>query len=933
MVQQFREQEVQPSGQVPGYQNVQYSPDSFGASVGRALQNAGGTLQDIGQRQAELDSQKRANDALDVRNQASDSLRTVLFDPKTGIYAQQGKNAMDSSERLNQALGMIQKEYIDKVTDPGTQAALRKIWSREAESAKDSVAQHQMNELGKYKADTAKATMYGAMEDGYNYYNDDKSVDAAIKRTEEAIDVNSMGLPDESLKAAKQEARSNIRLAAISRWAAEDPSKALEYYQEHKDDLSGKDHVTATQFVRAAKANYDANLAATQIMKGGNPSLFQRMESAESGNDPNAESNKGAIGLMQILPGTAREVALRSGRPEIAALDDTALKAKLKSDPSLNRALGQQYMNEQLQRFGGDTEAALVAYNAGPEAADAFLKHNAGVPPGQRDYNVPGFKGVKTETEGYVQKILGTLPSRSTPVGQRMTPQNWSLKNFKPEDMMAPTANGQWVDANAALSMDKLADQMKQQFHGMEIKINEKPDPNGVTAGRRRGTADPADNPHVKHSQHLNGKAFDVQIQNWSTEQKAAFISYARQLGFAGFGFYGPKGHLHIDMGPERKWGPVPAWAVDALKTPVGKVPGQETTALPPGQQTTWQPGASDPSGYFIDAKESALKDWIDQAQGIEDPTTRERTIAILRSESAQIDQQRAQEAAMVKQAAWDHMVQGGSVKDLPPEMLSRIGPELESTLSSYETRRNKADQTTDWKFYDKAMNLSEEELSRADIFTEYRSHLGDAEFKQLEQLKREATKKLNGQEHDAGLLAGQRTRTQIVEDLRNQMDLKKDDPLLGKLNRALDVQIKGQSAILKRPLEATEIQDIADKLLIEDKYSNPVFNLSDPAQGKALDVTDPNKFIAASNWQEVQQDDQKTLIDYYERQFGSPPDEEAATDLYNRAMRVWLGGAPDGPEEEKTKLRQAIEASRGPVTDDYFEKVYGRYLLSYLGR
>src|SRR5690606_34568142 len=111
-------------------------------------------------------------------------------------------------------------------------------------------------------------------------------------------------------------------------------------------------------------------------------------------------------------------------------------------------------------------------------------------------------------------------------------------------------------------ALDSVADRMYQRFPGFKIKINEETtgDPNQPTAGRRRGTSDPKDNPHVTNSQHVTGgTAFDVQIQGWSDEQKAAFLTEARQLGFSGVGFYGPGGHLHIDMGKERTWGVVPA--------------------------------------------------------------------------------------------------------------------------------------------------------------------------------------------------------------------------------------------------------------------------------------------------------------------------------------------------------------------------------------
>lgn len=75
----------------------------------------------------------------------------------------------------------------------------------------------------------------------------------------------------------------------------------------------------------------------------------------ESAGNPNAVSRKGATGLMQLMPATAREVA---GRLGLENYDIT--------DPETNLALGTRYLQEQIEEFK-DPELALAAYNAGPE--------------------------------------------------------------------------------------------------------------------------------------------------------------------------------------------------------------------------------------------------------------------------------------------------------------------------------------------------------------------------------------------------------------------------------------------------------------------------------------------------------------------------------------------------------------------------------------
>lgn len=102
------------------------------------------------------------------------------------------------------------------------------------------------------------------------------------------------------------------------------------------------------------------------------PRLVQAVVQVESGYNPRAVSNKGAIGLMQLMPGTARELGV----------DDPW-------NPDGNVAGGTAYLRRMLDTFSGDVELALAAYNAGPKAV---LEH-AGVPP-------------FAETRAYVRKIL-----------------------------------------------------------------------------------------------------------------------------------------------------------------------------------------------------------------------------------------------------------------------------------------------------------------------------------------------------------------------------------------------------------------------------------------------------------------------------------------------------------------------------------------------
>jgi|YNPNPStandDraft_1061719.scaffolds.fasta_scaffold04739_7 soluble lytic murein transglycosylase-like protein len=109
--------------------------------------------------------------------------------------------------------------------------------------------------------------------------------------------------------------------------------------------------------------------------EGLTPDLLRAVIEKESSRLPCAVSPKGAQGLMQLMPETARQLGVRDP-----------------FDPAENVSAGARLLRGLLSRYGGDLALALGAYNAGPAYIDAFG-------------TLPPFR----ETLDYVSGILGTL--------------------------------------------------------------------------------------------------------------------------------------------------------------------------------------------------------------------------------------------------------------------------------------------------------------------------------------------------------------------------------------------------------------------------------------------------------------------------------------------------------------------------------------------
>ena len=102
---------------------------------------------------------------------------------------------------------------------------------------------------------------------------------------------------------------------------------------------------------------------------GLDPLLVKAVIAAESGFDPAAVSDKGAIGLMQVLPDTGE-------RYGVAGDAKRSVADKLK-EPAINVRVGTRYLKDLLARFAGDVKLALAAYNAG----EGIVERYGGVPP------------------------------------------------------------------------------------------------------------------------------------------------------------------------------------------------------------------------------------------------------------------------------------------------------------------------------------------------------------------------------------------------------------------------------------------------------------------------------------------------------------------------------------------------------------------------
>jgi len=160
---------------------------------------------------------------------------------------------------------------------------------------------------------------------------------------------------------------------AASMRAARSAADEVNQYLGRESSQSATARIVTANSSGTASTQGDIDTAIEQAAARHNvdPNLVRAVVKVESNFNPNAVSRKGAMGLMQLMPSTARQ-----------------LKVKNPFDPEQNVDAGVRHLKQLLESYGGDVKLTLAAYNAGAGAV-------------ARSSGVPHY----AETQNYVRRI------------------------------------------------------------------------------------------------------------------------------------------------------------------------------------------------------------------------------------------------------------------------------------------------------------------------------------------------------------------------------------------------------------------------------------------------------------------------------------------------------------------------------------------------
>ncbi len=403
-------------------------------------------LADMGVKIAQKMQQERdENDARDALVKLNEKLNTHLHgDPNSGdpgVYGRKGKDTLDSVPKT--------KDWFEKEVAAATQGMSKSAARSFANQAgglrmstMSSVARHEAAERKTWEIQSMTSQIEIEDRSARDNFTDLKQVDDSLARMEKVQRQRAakLGLPPEATEEEVGKIRSGTLAGVFTRQVeaknydqarklfddpriSEDDKRKIadvyhrarledEYVNARKDPEGTKKRILSELDYRDPKAPQGKaaapgaqpgqvkavslpapvqEMAVKEAEAQGVPAdLVQAVIHTESRGKDRQVSKAGARGLMQLMPETAKELGVNP------------------DDPASNIKGGVKYLKQMLDRYQGDQQLALMAYNWGPGNVDAFIKTGKGAK-GQ---------AVPAETQNYVKSILGAdIEGKDAPAG------------------------------------------------------------------------------------------------------------------------------------------------------------------------------------------------------------------------------------------------------------------------------------------------------------------------------------------------------------------------------------------------------------------------------------------------------------------------------------------------------------------------------------
>lgn len=402
-----------------------------GRAIGQGMERLGGTLGQAAETEDQIDTIYATARAKQLDNEYQEFERDILFGD-SGFYRNENDDAVNARPTTQTAISDKIGELLGRTKDQRERQILADVLERRRQSTFTGLDRYVQTEAKRFAITQANSRIENASEN-YSLYADTDPDKAAAERATVLSEVRQLvdleGVNDPAIIAEREEAAlSNMHSRVIAAQASGDPVKAAAYMEKWRHEIEPNDQLRLDSMMQPLLIDNDARQFAEQAEQFfSNPSVVTNAEGAAPGSpttsgDLNAvwgnmihtesggrqtdgqnrtvTSPAGAIGIAQVMPETAREMAHELG----IAFDET----KYRRDARYNEMLGRAYFNKMLRTFNGDVAMAVAAYNAGPGDPTTGRKGVRGAIRAARAAGNANWRDyLPAETRGYLDSVLG----------------------------------------------------------------------------------------------------------------------------------------------------------------------------------------------------------------------------------------------------------------------------------------------------------------------------------------------------------------------------------------------------------------------------------------------------------------------------------------------------------------------------------------------
>lgn len=315
---------------------------------------------------------QRADNAaiMEAEAKLSQTRLDLMFNQQGGVYTKTGKDALDIT---NQTLPMFDKtaeELGSSLTNDRQREQFKRIAQAQRLGLNGELNRYEHTQRNNFYDQADQTNIATSLEGAVKYANDPDQV--AFYQSKGTFVIGQMGarkgLPPETIIDQQNKFNSAVSMSVINRLITSDPLQAQQYYAKSAATMTAEDQLKSQKLLGTSVRQHMGAEIGKRLWSDGNPGspgLVNAIIQAESGGNQNAVSPKGAVGIMQLMPETAKEVSAELGIPFSAE--------RLAADPNYNSALGTAYLNKMLGRFDGNNTLAVAAYNAGPGMVEDWV--------------------------------------------------------------------------------------------------------------------------------------------------------------------------------------------------------------------------------------------------------------------------------------------------------------------------------------------------------------------------------------------------------------------------------------------------------------------------------------------------------------------------------------------------------------------------------